>query len=174
MSIINEINNLHITLKALLLNLFLMPFWYIAIYLFNDDFYHNADIIIIVVFSLVLSVISSMSVAYLFELSGDLDIEKSKVTDDSKSLTKKEIKKRKTLDNKMLFDDTLRSVFVLSVLMSIMIFVFYSLKYYCDFLIDFYYFIVINFSIILLVLIIILTQKWRRKRKQKKKRISKS
>ena len=60
MSILKELNESHASLKAIALNLFIIPFWYVAIFLFNNEFYKSSDSIIITTMCIVISLVSSV------------------------------------------------------------------------------------------------------------------
>lgn len=52
-------------LKSFLINLMLIPFWYIAIYLFHPIFYTNSDLIIIFFMCVGLTIVSSILFAFI-------------------------------------------------------------------------------------------------------------
>ncbi|TDD99956.1 hypothetical protein [Flavobacterium sandaracinum] len=60
MSILKELNESHISIKGLSISLFLVPFWYISIYLFGNDFYKLAGNIVVLAFCIIVSVTSSV------------------------------------------------------------------------------------------------------------------
>lgn len=59
MSLIKEVNESNQIIRAKAVNLLLLPFWYVAIYLFNNSFYSKSDIIITASMCIVLSLVSS-------------------------------------------------------------------------------------------------------------------
>jgi hypothetical protein len=63
MSIIQEVNESNEIIKAKAVNLLLLPFWYVSMFLFNKPFYSKEDTIIIVAMCIVLSLISSFSLS---------------------------------------------------------------------------------------------------------------
>lgn len=142
MSLLKELNESHITLKSYSLNAFLLPFWYLAIYLFDKDFYAKGEIIDIVM-CINLSLISSTIFSYL---GSDLNSGKS--------------------DNTFISNMTV-SIILLCIWISILILIFYSLKYFFDIKINFYYFIILYFvPIFFLYLTLVLTKKPKKKKRE--------
>lgn len=133
-----EINESNEIIKAKAVNLLLIPFWYVAIFLFDNSFYYIGDTIIIVAMCIVLSLVSS------FSLSICLD---EFINQNNKS------------DNIYLYTMSI-SVALLSVWLSLLIFIVYSFGFLFNQFIYFYWFIVIYFSPILaLTLISVLFRK---------------
>ena len=65
MAIIEEINKSHISIRAMSISLFLVPFWYLSVFLFGNEFYKSADNFVVLAFCLVISISSSV-LFYLF------------------------------------------------------------------------------------------------------------
>ena len=65
MAIIEEINKSHISIRAMSISLFLVPFWYLSVCLFGNEFYKSADNFVVLAFCLVISISSSV-LFYLF------------------------------------------------------------------------------------------------------------
>ena len=132
MSIIQEVNESNEIIKAKAVNLLLLPFWYVSMFLFNKSFYSKEDTVIIVAMCIVLSLISS------FSLSLCLDIF---------------INKNNKSDNIYLNTMSI-SVALLSVWLSLLIFITYSFEFLFNQFIYFYWFIIIYFSPILVLALI--------------------
>lgn len=118
---LKEISEAHDTIKGLATNIFLIPFWYVAIFLFNKEFYISADSIIIFAMCIVLSFISSFLLVFMML----------------------QINKRREYS---LFDDLIPSVVVSITWLSILIFIIYTLGFIFNIYIYFYWFLVIYFS----------------------------
>lgn len=59
MTLIKEINDLHIALKAMVLSMItIMPFWFISIYLFHKGFYHLNPVYVTIIFTFCFSIVS--------------------------------------------------------------------------------------------------------------------
>lgn len=65
MTLFKEISETHHILKACAITLFLVPFWYLSIFLFNNQFYYDTDLIIKIVVCITLSLSSSFAF-YIF------------------------------------------------------------------------------------------------------------
>lgn len=126
MSIIEDVNKLSVSLRIIAVNIFLIPFWYISIYLFNNDLYKSLDYILIFAICIVFSISSSLPL-------GDM---MNKAEKESKDYVE-------SLEN--YFAMTLSSIITLCIWLSILIFVTYSLKFLYNFTFDFYYFVVIYY-----------------------------
>lgn len=122
MSLLKELNESHETLKAIAISSFLIPFWYVAIFLFNNEFYNSSDNIII--FSMCFVITFCSSVGFTFFI-GELKFENQTY---------------KTFFNQMII-----SVAMLIGWLSTLIFVIYSLGFLFNIYIYFYWFIVIYF-----------------------------
>lgn len=59
MSIFKEINDSEEEIKLIAIPLFLVPFWVVVIFLFNNEFYRASDSIIIITMSIVISMVSA-------------------------------------------------------------------------------------------------------------------
>ena len=140
MSIVTDIKDLHNSLKAYAMNLFLIPFWYIAIYLFNNDFYKSADNIIIWIMCIVISSSSSLGFAAILSCFND-DKNRSPAND--------------YLD---MLKDMTNSVWILCIWLCLLTFITYSIRFLYNKSIYFYYFIVIYYTPIVLVLILSIIQ----------------
>lgn len=126
MSILKEINESHISLQATALTLFLVPFWYVSIYLFAKDFYKSSDTIVILAMCIVISLTSSV----LFFLFCD---------------------KQSGLENteKPLISNMILSVILLSFWITLLIFITYSLHFFFNRQLYFYSFVIIYYLPIL-------------------------
>lgn len=148
MSILKEISESHDTIKAFALNLFLLPFWYVAIYLFNNEFYVKADTLILISMCIVISIVSSLITSLLYDaINSALDSTPN-----------------------AFFDSMAISTIILSMWLSILIVFFYSLGFLYEIYIYFYWFLVIYTSPILLIfLIYLISPPTKEKQKNKKK-----
>lgn len=122
MSILKEINESHISLKAISFNLFLIPFWYVAIFIFNNEFYKSADSIIILAMCIVITLSSSGYFSFVL------------------SFFKVESDKRKAFFTQMIL-----AVSILCAWLSLLIFIVYSLGFLFDIYIYFYSFLSLYF-----------------------------
>ncbi|WP_268849387.1 hypothetical protein [Flavobacterium aestivum] len=122
MSYIKELTEAHDTIKGLALILFLVPFWYIAIFLFNNEFYQKSELILIISFCLVFSFLSSILFALLLMLTND---------DTSKP--------------SIFLQDMVGAICILIIWISSLIFIIYSLGFLFKMYIYFYWFVVIYF-----------------------------
>lgn len=131
MALLKELDESHESIKAVALNLFLIPFWYVSIFIFNNEFYKSSDSIIIFTMCIVISLISS----FLFHVF---------------------LSKLKEPDNreKPFFETMLSSVALLTIWLSALIFVVYSLGFLFKIFIYFYWFLVIYFTPIIGLLIL--------------------
>ena len=125
-SIIDEINNLHSSLRAIVLNIFIIPFWYVAIYLFNNEFYKSADNLIMLAMCIVLSLVSTFLVSEMFYRA---DEEVNETSEEGWYVI-------------YLFSN---SIFLLCSWLSLLIFTIYSLGFLFNIYIYFYWFLVIYF-----------------------------
>lgn len=125
-SIIDEINNLHSSLKAIVLNIFIIPFWYVAIYLFNNEFYKSADNLIMLAMCIILSLVSTFLVSIMFYKAD------------------KEVKENSEEDWYVIqiFSN---SISLLCTWLSLLIFAFYSIGFLFNIYIYFYWVLVIYF-----------------------------
>ena len=123
MSFIKELNESHDSLKAIALNLFIIPFWYVAIFLFNNEFYKSSDNIIIITMCIVISLISSILFTFL--------LTKTDPENTSKNI---------------FFEKMIGSIAILTIWLSALIFVIYSLGFLFSIYLYFYWFLVIYFS----------------------------
>ncbi len=131
MSILKELNESHASLKAIALNLFIIPFWYVAIFLFNNEFYKSSDSIIITTMCIVISLVSSVFFSIF--------------------LIKIEVN---TSDN-IFFEKMMVSTAMLIAWLSVLIFVFYSLGFLFGIYLYFYWFLVIYFFPLILFYLLI-------------------
>lgn len=132
MSLLKEINESHDSLKALSLNLFLIPFWFIAIFLFNNEFYSSNDTLIILVMALVISLFSSTF------LSLSIHLLHNKYNKDIPLMEQMGI-----------------SIILLCAWISLIIFFVYSLGFFFKIFIYFYYFLVIYFIPLILTFLVV-------------------
>jgi hypothetical protein len=138
MSIIKEVNESNQIIKAKAVNILLLPFWYVSIFLFNNSFYSKADIIINLAMCIVLSLVSS------FLLSVGL----SQYIQPNKN------------ENNLYLNAISISVAFLCVWLSLLIFIVYSFEFLFNQFIYFYWFIVIYFiPIFILVLFALIKEK---------------
>jgi hypothetical protein len=131
MSYIKDLSESHDSVKAISLNLILIPFWYVAIFMFNKEFYKTYDSIIVTSFCLVLSFLSSMLLAFFWNT---IDIRNKAKVD--------------------FFSNMNLSVGLLTIWLSILIFISYSFGFLFKQYIYFYWFIVIYFAPIILLYIL--------------------
>ena len=131
MSILKELNESHASLKAIALNLFIIPFWYVAIFLFNNEFYKSSDSIIITTMCIMISLVSSVFFSIF--------------------LIKIEVN---TSDN-IFFEKMMVSTAMLIAWLSVLIFVFYSLGFLFGIYLYFYWFLVIYFFPLILFYLLI-------------------
>jgi hypothetical protein len=109
-------------IKAKISLLLLLPFWYLAIYLFNNDFYNTSDLILKVVVCLCLSIFSEV----LFTVSFLLILE---------------LRNYKKEDIKNIEDF---STVNLILWLSFLIFISYTLQHYTDYYTPFYLLILLS------------------------------
>ena len=131
MSILKELNESHASLKAIALNLFIIPFWYVAIFLFNNEFYKSSDSIIITTMCIVISLVSSVFF-FIFLIKIEVN----------------------TSDN-IFFEKMMVSTAMLIAWLSVLIFVFYSLGFLFGIYLYFYWFLVIYFFPLILFYLLI-------------------
>ena len=122
MSYLKDISESHHAVKLISVCLFLAPFWYVSIYLFNNEFYNAADVVAIIVFCCTISVISSMA----FLLAIDYAFNDENPADD--------------------LSDIIMTVVILISWLSLLIFIVYSFGFLFDMYIYFYYFIILYLS----------------------------
>ena len=133
MAIIEEINKSHISIRAMSISLFLVPFWYLSVFLFGNDFYKSADNFVVLAFCLVISFSSSV-IFYLFtEKTGGLENTKEPML------------------NCMSF-----SVIILSIWLLLLIFTTYSFDFLFNQKIYFYWFVVIYYIPLLFLNLLVL------------------
>ena len=128
MSIFSEIKDSHHLIVTIAISQFLAPFWYIAIFLFNRDFYDNSDSIIIIVFCSVLSMLPTTMVTIL-------NADKTKPAPATIQI------------------ETGKNVTVLILWLSLLIFICYNIQFFCNREIEFYYFLLIFFCCVPLSMI---------------------
>ena len=131
MSILKEINDLNNSLKALAINVFLIPFWYVAIFLFNNEFYTSSDNLIILSMTIVISLSSSGFLTFLLHLLNFAEV-----------------------NSERFLNETMVSVLLLTTWISLLIFIIYSLGFLFNIYIYFYYFLLIYFSPLAIILIL--------------------
>jgi len=143
MSILKEINDLHDSLKAFTINIFLIPFWYVALFLFNNEFYSSSDNLIILAMTIVISLTSSGVTTFLLHI-----IQKSEG------------------ETGVFIDQMMISVTALCIWLSLLIFIVYSLGFLFDIYIYFYYFLILYYTPMVLLYIRKLFKKNKKKNKQ--------
>ncbi len=131
MSYIKDLGESHDSMKSIALNLIIIPFWYVAIFLFNKDFYLNSDTIIITLFSIIISFLSSMLFTFF--------------------LNKMDEKNSTPAD---MFGNMIASIAILSIWLSFLIFTTYSFRFLFNQEIYFYWFVVIYFTPVILIYIL--------------------
>jgi CDP-diglyceride synthetase len=131
MSYIKDLSESHDSIKAISLNLILIPFWYVSIFMFNKEFYKASDSLIVISFCIVLSFLSSMLLAFFWNI---IDIKNNIKVD--------------------FFSNMNTSIGVLTIWLSALIFITYSFGFLFKQYIYFYWFIVIYFSPIILIYIL--------------------
>ena len=147
MSLLKELNDSHITIRAISLSLFLLPFWYISIYLFGNEFYVLSGNIVVLSLCLVICITSS-ALFYVFCF---------KTTDFEK-----------TTNNALISNMTIAVVF-LSLWISTLIFIIYSIDFLFNRKIYFYWFIVIYYAPILILNFLLLVFGNQKKEQHKQK-----
>ena len=153
-SIIDEINNLHSSLKAIVLNIFIIPFWYVAIYLFNNEFYKSANNLIMLAMCIVLSLVSTFLVSIMFHKAHE------EVNENSE-------------EDWYVIDLFSNSISLLCSWLTILIFIIYSLGFLFNIYIYFYWFLVIYFSpLVVFALFFAIETYYANKRNNKSKRTS--
>jgi hypothetical protein len=126
MSLFKEITESHDTVKAIAVILFLIPFWYVAIFLFNNEFYKSSDNLIILAMCIVISMISAVLLSFFVQ------------NNEAK------------YQNNTILEHMGVSVTILIIWLSILIFSFYSLGFLLNIHIYFYWFLVIYFAPLIL------------------------
>jgi hypothetical protein len=136
MSILKEINDSNEFIKAKAINLFLLPFWYVSIFLFNYEFYSKSDSLIIIAMCIVITLTSTFSLSLIIEklniINGD-----------------------NTEDDNYLYHSSI-SVILLIIWLSILIVLFYSLGFLFNVYIYFYWYLVIYSTPIFLIFLVTL------------------
>ncbi len=123
---------------ALLSNVLLLPFWYIAIYLLAPELHHTKNTVaIILAVCISLIIISSLMVAFLIILGIP------------------SYRKNHLLDAKV----TLLNLFIQIVLISGLLFLVYTLNAICNTTINFYDFLLIYFGILALFVFVFLIRR---------------
>ena len=115
-------------LKTFLINLVLIPFWYISIYIFNNTLYKTQDFLIIISLCICLTIVSSILMSII--------------------MTNSE-KDAYILEENVVIP----TVSVQVILLSTVIFLGYTLKVTTGKLLNFYGFLITYFSIILFILL---------------------
>lgn len=131
MSYIKDLSESHESIKGLALNLFLIPFWYVSIFLFNREFYKTSDSIITVCLCVVISFLSSILLSLFWN--------------------KIDLKNNRKVE---LFANMVTSIGVLIMWLSFLIFITYSFGFLFKQYIYFYWFIVIYFAPVILIYIL--------------------
>ncbi|RKS03199.1 hypothetical protein [Flavobacterium sp. 102] len=131
MSIIKELNESHESLRGFALNLFLIPFWYVSIFLFNNEFFISNDIVIIFAMCFVISISSSGFLTFLLDLINTDENQKD-----------------------IFFHEMTVSIVLLCSWLSLLIFVIYTLGFLFNIYIYFYWFIIIYFFPLFIFLIL--------------------
>jgi hypothetical protein len=133
MAIIEEINKSHISIRAMSISLFLVPFWYLSVFLFGNEFYKSADNFVVLAFCLVVSISSSVFFYLFTEKTGGLENTKEPML------------------NCMSF-----SVAILSIWLLLLIFITYSFDFLFKQKIYFYWFVVIYYIPFLVLNLLVL------------------
>jgi hypothetical protein len=129
MSYISEIKDLHVTIKAILLNCGLMPFWYVAIYLFNNDFFQKSELILILSLCVVIILSASFFFTAIFFVA---HLQDKAINNNTETFS--------------FFDYSLTSIILLGTWLATLIFIFYSVDFFTNYKIIFYYFVVLYFA----------------------------
>ena len=132
MSILEDLNSSHISIRAISVTLFLLPFWYLSVFLFANDFFKSADYFVILSFCLIVIFSSSF---FLYFFIDKIDSQKSK----DKILSCMSV-----------------SVMFLCLWILLLIFVLFSIKFLFKIEIYFYYFCIIYFAPIFILNILVL------------------
>lgn len=120
MSLLKDINDSNDVIKGKALILLLVPFWYFSLYLFNLEFYKKNDLILMISFCFIVSLLSVFLVSYFVDV-----YLKKHISEYLNTIT--------------------ASVIILIIWISFLIFTFYSLKLFFDFTLLYYWFILIYF-----------------------------
>ena len=155
MSLIKDVSEAHHSLKALLIWLLVAPFWYVAFYLFKDNFLNSNSTLTVVVFVICFTLLGNV----LTEL---IVATKNKVDVISGGVETLEPEERSELD---FITPTIQAISFNIIWLSFLIFVLYTIKYFSGWTIDFYYILLIKF-----VPLLVLYLAWEAKYKRRKKR----
>lgn len=129
MSLLKDINDSNDVIKGKALILLLVPFWYFSLYLFNLEFYQKNDLILMLSFCFIVSLLSVFLVSYFVDV-----------------FLKKHISEY--------LNTVTASVIILIIWISFLIFSFYSLKIFLDIKVLYYWFILIYFTPIFVFILI--------------------
>ena len=136
MSILKELQESHDAIKAISLSAFLIPFWYVAIYLFGNNLFLLSGNIVVLAFCIILSVVSASLSSWFCAQTILLDEKVSNLT------------------NNMIV-----SVVILSLWLALLIFITYSLEFLFKKISYLYWFIIIYFAPILILNFLALVSK---------------
>lgn len=123
-----NIGEIPIYLKNMLLNVLLLPFWYIAIYLFSPEIYATGDILLLLSICISLTMISSIIASILVNLNEEKE------------------KRVSPFDTANVVGALLIQVFVLSLLLIIS----FLVPKFVGFIFEFYGFVITYFVILIL------------------------
>lgn len=146
MSYIKDIQESHDALKGIVSSLFLMPFWYLTIFLVNHELYTNNNFTTLVVISFVLSITSFIFMVIVALLSDSPD------------------------DNSTFFEVTIFCVSLLWLWKVILLFVVYTIAFLFKQELYFYSYIVIYFFPIIILILIAYIENRKNKKKKNKNR----
>ena len=135
MSIFKEIYESHDIIKAKAVNLLIIPFWYVALFLFNNEFYKAENYFIIIAMCIVLSIPASFLMAVVVSVAADRETNNAE-----KELT--------------YLQCTFTAVSILTAWLALLIFIVYSFGFLLGQFIYFYWFMVFFYAPVLLLFLI--------------------
>lgn len=128
MTFYKEISESHDTIKSIGLSTLVSPFWFLSLFLFNHNFYNNSDLVIKIILCLLLSM-SSVIVLSVFAFN----VNKSKYN---------------------LVQNVSVSIFILIIWKAILIFSIYSICFFFQVQLYFYWYILIYFIPLVIISIL--------------------
>ena len=135
MSLFKEIHESHEIIKAKAVNLLIIPFWYVALFLFNNEFYKAENYFIIVPMCIVLSLPATFLMAIVVAVG--LDYQTKNVDEEISYL-----------------DCSTASVSILTAWLALLIFIVYSCGFLFGQFIFFYWFLVIFYAPVVMLFLI--------------------
>ncbi|ULC59520.1 hypothetical protein MBM09_00740 [Flaviramulus sp. BrNp1-15] len=135
MSYLKDIEESSEFLKSFVISLLISPLWYLSIFFLNNNFYENTNGTVLIVLSGTLSFVSVFFMTFILLLTEDFKEEKENEED-------------------RILKSVSVSALILIIWKSILLFVVYSVGFFCNAYIYFYWYIIIFFLINIVVLII--------------------